>query len=227
MGFDVLFLLSYAEFNIVRDYNLSYESLVDIVVLILLSIALLIVIVTPVFFIFCWVNYSLEYVKEYRSHFSLKKWFKHRNDFLLEEVPELVWIKYRSTYARMVGFGFSVLAYAVTSITYMLQNFSRLELALVDYFSFPFKVIKNLDGVETNGGVLLPMEEVWMEMFYIVVISIIFFLVGYIYGSFLVDFRLKRVKKSRQRRKNSGVIANNSKLVTKEKIPLTHFSSIE
>jgi hypothetical protein len=195
MGFDVLFFFGFVNLNIMRDFNFSYESLIEILVIVLLSIALLIVIATPVFLAYCWANYSFEYVREYRSRFSLKKWFSNRSDFELADVSDLVWMKYRTTYSRMVGFGFSIIAYAVASISYMIQNFVRLEQAMVEYFSFPFDVMKNLGQVESTGEVITQMEGVWKEMLYIVVISIIFFFVGYIYGSFLVDYRLKKLKK--------------------------------
>lgn len=195
MGYSILTLPGFAEIDIIKDYNFNYETLTDVLVIILLSIALFIVIAAPVFFALCWAHYSLEYVKEFRSQFSLKKWFLNRADFELEQVPDLVWIKYRSTYSKMIGFGFAILAYAVSSITYMIQNFGRLEHALKEYFSFPFQVVKNLGQATTPGEVIMKMEEVWMEMLYIVLTSIIFFFVGYIVGAFLVDFRLRRLKK--------------------------------
>lgn len=197
MGFDFFLVTGFADLNVVRDFNFSYESLIDILVIVLLSIALLIVIVTPVLLAYCWANYSLEYVREYRSRFSLKKWFSNRSDFQLAEVPDLVWMRYRTTYSRMIGFGFSIIAYSISSISYMIQNFTRLEHALVEYFSFPFDVLKNLGKASSTGEVvIMQMEEVWMEMLYIVVISIIFFFVGYIFGAFLVDYRLKKLKRN-------------------------------
>lgn len=200
MGLDVFISLGVIEMDLFRGFNLEYESLVDIVVLVLLGIGLLVVIATPVFLLFCWTIYSVDYVKKYRSKFSVQKWFSGRSQLQFNDVTNMEWLRYRATYSRMVGFGFSIFAYGTASAIYLLQNFKRIEYGMVEYFSFPFKVVKNLDHfqsidrLENIDRVIFPYEEVWTEMIYIVVIAAIFFLLGYIFAAFLVDYRLRKVK---------------------------------
>jgi hypothetical protein len=215
VGFSVLFLPLFTQ-ACALGVKLNLESVVDVVVLVLALASLLFVIVFPIIIVVFWVRYSQEYVREFRYHFSLKKWFANRSDFSLENLPDLLWIKYRATYSKMIAFGFSVMAYVIACAVYMVQNFDGLDKALVEYFSFPFKVLNNFGSTESRGGVMLPMEEVWIEMLYIVLISIIFFLAGYIFGSFLVDFRLRRLRKGKPE-------AIGSKSAKKEESPLTHF----
>lgn len=201
MGTDVLLILGFAELDLFKDFNIEYETLVDIVIIILLCIGLLVVIAAPLFLLSCWTIYSIEYVKKYRSRFSVKKWFSGKSPLNLIDVTSVEWLRYRSTYSRMVGFGFSIIAYGTASAAYLIQNFNRIEYGLVEYFSFPFKVVKNLDHfqsidrLENIDRVLFPYEEVWNEMIFIVVISAIFFLVGYIFAAFLVDYRLSKLKR--------------------------------
>ncbi len=215
MVFSILVFYIFAQASALGD-ELNVRSLVDIVVMFLASVSLLFVMAFPIIIVVFWVLYSREYMREYRYHFSLKKWFANRSDFSLKNLPDLLWIRYRSTYSKMLGFGFSIIAYVIACAVYMVQNFDGLDQALVEYFSFPFQVLRNLGGTESEGAVLLPMQEVWIEMLYIVLISIIFFLVGYIFGSFLVDFRLRRLRKGRPG-------ASNSQSNKKEKATLTHF----
>ena len=202
MGINVLFFIGFAKLDILRDFNLEYGSLVDIVVIILLCIGLLVVVATPLFLLCCWTIYSVDYVKRYRSKFSVQKWFTGRSGLGLKDVTNMEWLRYRSTYSRMVGFGISIFAYGTASAVYLIQNFKRIENGMVEYFTFPFKVVKNLDHVgsidrmDTNDLVLFPYQEVWNEMIFIVVISAIFFLAGYIFASFLVDYRLRKLKRS-------------------------------
>ena len=200
VGINVLLISGFAKLEFIRELNFEIESLVDIVVIILLAIGLFVIMVTPVFLLFCWGIYSVDYVKSYRSKFSVQKWFTGRSELGPKDVTNIEWLRYRSTYSRMVGFGFSIFAYGTTSVVYLIKNFKRIEYGMVEYFSFPFKVVNNLDqfqsvdGMENMDQVSFPYEEAWSEMIFIVVISAIFFLVGYIFAAFLVDYRLKKLK---------------------------------
>ena len=211
MGIEILFyLLEFSEVNLIRDYNFSFDTLVDLVVIVLLSITLMVIIAAPVFMLCCWTIYSIDYVKNYRPKFSVQKWFSGKSDIPLSELSDLIWMRYRITYSRMVGFGFSIIGYGTACTYYLIQNFKRIEEGLTEYFSFPFKVVENLDGFQSFSGpenideVLFPNEEIWAEMIYVVVISAIFFLAGYVIASFLVDYRLKKMKKSISRKIRKG-----------------------
>ena len=201
MWVDVLLnLFDVVDLNLIRDYSFNYDSLVDLVVIILLCIALFVVVVTPVFLLCCWVIYSVDYVKNYRSRFSVQKWFSGKSDTSLADLSDLIWIHYRITYSRMVGFGMSIFGYGTASAFYMILNFKRIEEGLTEYFHFPFKAVENLDQFESMqqmtsfDQIMFPSQEVWAEMLSIVVISIIFFLAGYIFSGFLIDYRLKKLR---------------------------------
>jgi len=208
VGTDALLILGFAKLNFLRGLNLEFDSLVDIVVFFLLVLGLLVIMITPLFLLFCWVSYSIDYVKKYRSKFSVKKWFAGRSQLGPRDVTNIEWLRYRSTYTRMVGFGFSIIAYVTSSISYLIQTFERIDHGIVEYFSFPFHVMRNLDRfqsmdrLDSIDRILFPYEEAWAEMIFIVVISAIFFLVGYIFAAFLVDYRLSKLKRNiRQTRK--------------------------
>lgn len=204
MGFGFLFFTGFAKLLILRDLNLEYESLVDIVVIVLLCIGIFLVVATPLFLLCCWTIYSVDYVKKYRSKFSVQKWLTGTSKLELKDVTYMEWLRYRSTYSRMVGFGFSIFAYGTACTIYLIQNFKRIENGMVEYFSFPFKMVRNLDEFQTfdqaknMDSVVFPYQEAWSEMIYIIVLSAIFFLAGYIFAAFLVDYRLKKLKKSVQ-----------------------------
>ena len=201
MGVEVLvYLFDLIELKVFQDYSLSYDSLVDLVVIILLCIALLVIVIAPVFLFCCWAIYSVDYVKNYRSNFSVQKWFSGKSDTSLAELSDLIWMHYRTTYSRMVGFGMSIFGYGTASAFYILLNFKRIEVGLTEYFRFPFRAVENFDQIELIqrmepiDQIVFPSEEVWAEMLSIVVISIIFFLAGYIFSGFLVDYRLKKLR---------------------------------
>ena len=178
-----------------KDFNLKAESLLEVLVIIIICCALLAIVLTPVLLVYCWVYYSYKYVCNYRDRFSLKKWFKKTSDLYEVKVSKRVWFKYRKTYSKMLGFGLSILAYCLASNFYMFRNFDRLEVALVNYFSFPFKVLDNLSKLSMREENNMVLEEIWQEMLLIVFASIAMFFVGYFIGLAIVNFRYKRVEK--------------------------------
>lgn len=178
-----------------KDFNLRVESILEVLVIIIMCCALLAIVLTPVVLVYFWIYYSYRYVCNYRDRFSLKKWFKKTSDLYEVKVSKRVWFKYRKTYSKMLGFGFSILAYCLASNFYMFRNFDRLEVALVNYFSFPFKVLDNISKLRVLDENNLALEEIWKEMLLIVFVSIAIFFLGYMIGTMIVNFRYRRVKK--------------------------------
>jgi len=215
VGTDTLIIAGFLELNFLRGLNLEFNSLVDLVIIFLLVMGLLVIMVTPLFLLYCWVSFSIDYVRKYRSKFSVKKWFAGRSQLGPRDVTNIEWLRYRSTYSRMVGFGFSIIAYLSSSVAYLIQSFESIEHGIVEYFSFPFHVMRNLgrfqsmDRLDTIDRILFPYEEAWAEMIFIVVISAIFFLVGYIFAAFLVDYRLSKLKRN---------IRQTTKIISKKKM---------
>ena len=178
-----------------KDFNFKAESLLEVLVIIIICCALLAIMLTPILLVYCWIYYSYKYVCNYRDRFSLKKWFKKTSDLYEVKVSKRVWFKYRKTYSKMLGFGLSILAYCLASNFYMLRNFDRLEVALVNYFSFPFKVLDNISKLKVRDENNLVLETIWQEMLLIVIVSVVMFFVGYFIGYSIVNFRFRRVQK--------------------------------
>ncbi|MGB5227900.1 MAG: hypothetical protein WBN55_06520, partial [Eudoraea sp.] len=59
------YVLQASEAPVERYFN--YDGLSELVTILLLFCVTLIVVVTPLFLIFCWIYYSREYVKKYRN----------------------------------------------------------------------------------------------------------------------------------------------------------------
>jgi len=197
----VQFNVTDKDFN--SDFHLSIDSILEVVVVFLICGALLGVLLTPLFLFYCWVYYSFEYVRQFRDKFSVKKWMKGKSDLDFESFSKLIWIDYRKTYSRMIGFGLAILAYTVASNLYMYRNFNKLEDALFDYFSFPFKVLNNFNQMDMLTEDKRALSDLWQEMYLIVGISFLVFLIGYFTGRLVVSLRYGKLKKDWQEQQNS------------------------
>jgi len=189
------------DFN--SDFHLSIDSILEVVAVFLICGALLGVLLTPLFLLYCWVYYSFKYVKEFRDKFSIKKWMKGKSDLDFESFSKLIWMNYQKTYSRMIGFGLAILTYAVASNMYMYRNFNKLEDALFDYFSFPFKVLDNFNQIDVLAEDKRALSDLWQEMYLIVGISFLVFLIGYFIGRLVVSLRYGKLKKEWQEQQDS------------------------
>ena len=174
---------------------LNYDTIVDIVTVLLLLIITLFVVLTPLILLSSWIYFSLIYVKNYRNIFSIKKWLIKKRQLSEKYIQKDIWWSYRKVYSSMLGFGLSIIAYAFFSIRFMTSNFSTMEFALAEYFSFPFRVLDNLNHMENNQTSIFQLDDLWDEMFLVVILSFVFFLIGVLIGSMLVDLRLKLIEK--------------------------------
>ena len=189
--------------DINTDFHLSIDAILKVVVVFLICGAMLGVLLTPLFLIYCWVYYSFKYVKQFRDKFSIKKWMKGKSDLDFKSFSKLHWMNYKQTYSRMIGFGLAVLAYTVASNLYMYRNFNKLEDALFDYFSFPFKVLDNFNQIDVLTEDKRALSDLWQEMYLIVGISFLLFLIGYLIGRLVVSLRYGKLKKEWQDQKGS------------------------
>ena len=174
---------------------LNYDAIVELITVMLLLIITFLIVITPVFLISCWIFYSYLYVKKYRAIFSIKKWLKKQSSLKQEHIQKDIWWSYRKTYSIMLGFGTAMMAYSFFSIRFMMINFNSMEIALTEYFSFPFQVLENIKWVETKHISKFDLNGLWDDMFIIVIMSFVFFLIGVLIGSMLVDLRLKLIEK--------------------------------
>jgi len=172
------------------DRYFTLEGLSELVTILLLFCVTLIVVVTPLLLIFFWIYYSKEYVKKYRNNEGLTEHIMENGLSKNEGILKAAKIAYIKTYSRMFGFGLSIIAYSLSSNVYMFLTFSEYKEALINYFSFPFKVFSSLRILERLPDRSIPLTDVWKAMLLIVAISTIVFFVGFIIGKIIATARL-------------------------------------
>lgn len=182
-----------------ENNNLKDESLVDFVAMLLLYLTTFLVVITPFTLIYFWIFYSFKYVKKYRRVFSIKKWFRGNSKLGEEHLNDTVWLSYRNVYAPMIGFGVAIIAYVFSSIRFMVLNFDTMETAMAQYFKFPFFVLDKFGWIQIKEVTEMNIDFFWNQMLLVVVISGLFFLVGYLLGAILVDLRLKMIKRKNKK----------------------------
>ncbi len=109
----------------------------------------------------------------------------------LQELPITNWLNYRKTYANMIGYGFGILAWVISSNLFMLTKFDDISVGFKYYFRFPFEVFNNLsDLVEssTNGV----SSDVWLQMIMIVCVSVGAYIAGWFIGNYFAGKTSKR-----------------------------------
>ena len=179
------------------------DSIEDYVTFLLLWITTLLTILTPLVLIYLWIYYSAQYIKKYRRVFGVKQWVFGKSNISKLNLSNAIHLSYRKVYSLMIGFGVAIIAYSIASIRFMVINFDEMETALIQYFKFPFLALDEFGLTENNAQIELKFEYFWNQMLLIVVISAMFFLIGYLIGSLVVDLRFKfineQIEKSRLR----------------------------
>ena len=129
-------------------------------------------------------------MKKFRYNKDLSEYLTNNelpyNDGLIKSYK----VEYSKTYSRMFGFGLSIIAYGISSNVYMFLTFSEFKDALINYFSFPFKIFRSLKILEKIPTNSIPLTEVWSAMLLIVGISAAVFIIGYFIGKLIVATRL-------------------------------------
>jgi hypothetical protein len=173
-----------------RDNYFNYTGLSEVVSLLLLFSITLIVVITPLALLGCWIYYSREYVKKFRHNKDLAQLRTENALADHTEITESYKVQYSKTYSRMFGFGLSIIAYGISSNVYMFLKFGELREALINYFSFPFRLFQSLKVLEKIPANTIPLQEVWSAMLLIVAISAAVFFIGYFVGKIIVTTRL-------------------------------------
>jgi len=191
-GYNFLYLLS---FGISEKYEVLYEIIVEIVVSFLLSTLTLIIIITPLILLYYWMYYSFRYVKNFKRDKSFKQILIEKDHIDIKKLPKSKWLEYRRIYSKMIGFAVAIIAYTISSNIYMFKSFNKIEVALNEYYSFPFEVFKGLNTVDEASNLTVPLKEVWFGMLLIVCISIlVFFIVNFIVRELLtIKFKKEKV----------------------------------
>lgn len=177
-------------------FELNYKTIVDLIAIGLLIISTFFVVITPLILLFFWVYYSLIYVQKFRHIFSIKKWLTKKGHLKNAHFQKELWRRYRKVYSNMLGFGIAIIAYTLFAIKFMSSNFDRMETALSEYLNFPFKVLGNLKEIALDSTSTIDIDYLWDEMFIIVILSFVFYLVGWLIGSLLVDYRFRLINKN-------------------------------
>jgi len=172
------------------DRYFTLEGLSELVTVLLLFCVTLIVVATPLLLIFSWIYYSQDYVKKYRNKeglagSKLENGLPTNEGILISDK-----IGYIKTYSRMFGFGLSIIAYGISSNVYMFLTFSQYKEALINHFSFPFKVFSSFRILERLPANSIPLTDVWKAMLLIVAISAVVFSVGFFIGKIIATSRL-------------------------------------
>lgn len=173
------------------DRYFTLEGLSELVTVLLLFCVTLIVVVTPLLLLFCWIYYSQDYVKKYRNKDALAETISGNRLHSKEEVLKTDRIGYIKTYSRMFGFGLSIIAYGLSSNIYMFLTFSEYKEALINYFSFPFKVFSSFRILERLPENSIPLTDVWKAMLLIVTIAAVVFFVGFFIGKLIATAKLE------------------------------------
>lgn len=169
----------------------DYNGLSEWVIIILLLCITLAVVITPLVLVTCWIHYSKKYVKKFRNNKDLKHSLTKKNSSTdYTSLANASKAEYSKTYSKMFGFGLSIIAYGISSNAYMLLTFSELREALINYFSFPFRVYRSLGNLEQISTTSMPLPEVWKAMLLIVAISVAVFFIGYFIGKIIAAKRL-------------------------------------
>lgn len=179
-------------FGVFEEYDTLKEILLEIVVSFLLSSLTLIIIMTPLIFLYFWVSYSVRYVKNFKKNKSLKTILIEKNHEDIKKLPRSKWPEYRRLYSKMIGFAVANITYTISANIYMFKSYKQVEVGLKEYFSFPFKVFKGLNTVDEASNLTIPLKEVWFGMLLIVGVSILVFFIVYFIVKTVLNAKLNR-----------------------------------
>lgn len=207
--------IQYLEKQNSKSAKLNYQSIADLVTVFLLYVTTFLVVITPIVLVYFWILFSYKYIKIFRRNFSLKKWFRGKSKLEEAHLNDSIWLAFKNVYAPMIGFGVAIIAYIFSSIRFMVLNFESMGTATAQYFKFPFFVLDKYGWIEVKETAEMNIDFFWNQMLLIVVISGLFFLVGYLLGAILVDLRLKMTRKK---------IKNSSSNIIKPKETMFHLN---
>lgn len=152
-------------------------------------------VIAPLVLIYLWISYSFVYVKKYRPLFSFGKWVFGKSNLDPNNFNAILILSYQRIYSLMLGFGMAILAHAFASMRFMLTKFDEMETAMIQYIRFPLLVLQEFGLINSGRELTIQSEEFSDEMLLIVVISGMFFLIGYLLGSLIIDLRFKLFSK--------------------------------
>lgn len=167
-----------SQFNSMLIQEITFSNTVQTVLIFLILIfTFFVIIIAPLILMFCWLNNYSDY-KRFRTNNSITT--------ELNNLSKHVFISYRRTYSNMFGNGFGVFAWVLSSYYYVTKNINGISDGLIEYFSFPFKLLSNLTTTNLTINDAIPIE-VWISMLLIVSLSIILFYLGRTLGISIIN----------------------------------------
>ena len=185
--FDLDNLEQMTNYNSMIMKEITFSNTVQIVLSIsVLIFAFFVIIITPLTLIYCWLNNLFEYRKYHtKNNISYSE---------LYDLPKHVFLKYKRTYSNLLGNGFGIVAWTLSSYFYVTKNIDGISVGLAEYFSFPFKLLSNttIIGITTKDNITF---EVLISILLIIAFSFILFFLGRRIGSSLADTNYYRYGK--------------------------------
>lgn len=169
------------------DNSENHIILVDVLHLFILSCITLVIVVTPLLLIFYWIFYSRKYIKAFKGDKDFLQVVFEKDHSDIHMLPKSKQHNYRKIYSKMIGFAVSIIVYSILSVVYMLKTMTEFNVALKEYFSFPFKVYDSLNIAGEESKFSSSIKELSFEMLLIVCVSVLTFFIIY----FIVNAILK------------------------------------
>jgi hypothetical protein len=98
-------------------------------------------------------------------------------------------VQYKSSFIKLIGNVFSLIAWNLFSLLYISISFSNLRTGITDYFLFPFEVIE-LYKINYSIDTLYQFKAHGFYMFIIFMMSMIFFQLGKYVAEYLIENNL-------------------------------------
>lgn len=160
----------------------SIENIQGMCALLFVVIIVLLIILTPVVLVYNWAINFYDYVRNYKNK---------RLTALESEKALNIWKDYKRIYSDMSGFGYGLLAYNISAFGYMYFYFDKISEGFLFYINFPFKVYNNLSQAMNPNTAILG-ADVWIQMLVIIGIALLAFILGKIFGFYVVNKRFEK-----------------------------------
>lgn len=146
--------------------------------LIVILICILLIVITPLLLIF-------SVIKEFRKlkicRKNLKLSFQSAKSGLMPNEPEKLKMKFRAIAASLFASSFGLVSWIGFSLSYMILGFKDMSNGFSAYFYFPIKIVETLFS-EGNLNLNNVYGKSWIYMLGIVMLTVVFYLVGYAIG---------------------------------------------
>lgn len=163
----------------------------DSMLFVLISVALFIIIATPVVLFYSSID---NYYKWKKSQFLVNV------EFCCEETTNhptyvtKVCKQYKRSMSRFIANSFGLIAWNVFSLLYISTAFDNFKLGVVDYFAFPFEALESFSYANT-AEIINTYSSNWIYMFIILGATLLFFQIGRLLTPFFIKRNLEGVHK--------------------------------